>query len=132
MKGIFEAKLKKKDGKLKYTKESYNILYKEFIDLVKNNDEVSMIMEIETGDGPSLAQLAKVHKCIRVLASDLGYNFEDVKILIKDKAGLVIKRTVEGKNYMDWKSFGKCSAEEINLAIQACIAIGDMVGSNLR
>jgi len=131
MKGLFEAKLKKKDGKLIYTKESYNILYKEFINLIKNNDEVSMIMEIDTGT-VTLAQLAKVHKCIRILASDLGYDFEDVKILIKDKAGLVIKRTVEGKDYMDWKSFGQCSKEEINLAIQACITLGDMVGSNLR
>ena len=88
-------------------------------------------IEVNTGTG-TLAQLAKVHKCIRVLASDIGYTFDEIKLLVKDRAGLVTRRAIKGKEYMDWKSFGNCSREDLNLAIQACIEIGDDVGSNLR
>jgi len=131
MRGIFEGKLTKKDGKVVYKSDTTKEKYKNFVDDLKEGQIVNVYMEATNGDG-TLAQLAKVHKCIRVLASDLGYTFEDVKLLVKDKAGLVIKRTVENTTYNDWKSFADCSIEELNLAIQACIDMGDFVGSNLR
>ena len=131
MRGIFEGKLTKKDGKVVYKSDTTKTKYKNFVDDLKEGQIVNVYMEATDGD-VTLAQLAKVHKCIRVLASDLGYTFEDVKLLVKDKAGLVIKRTVENTTYNDWKSFADCSIEELNLAIQACIDMGDFVGSNLR
>ena len=131
MKGIFNSYLKKKDGKLIHTKTGEEARYKEFVDSIDEDTVVDVFMEVNTGTG-TLAQLAKVHKCIRVLASDIGYTFDEVKMLVKDRAGLVTSRTIEGKEYMDWKSFGNCSMEDLNLAIQACIEIGDEVGSNLR
>jgi len=131
MRGIFEGKLIKKDGKTSYKTDNTKLKHKKFIDELKEGQIVNVYMEATNGDG-TLAQLAKVHKCIRVLASDLGYTFEDVKLLVKDKAGLVIKRKVNDKTYNDWKSFADCSIEDLNLAIQACIDLGDFVGSNLR
>lgn len=131
MEGIFNSYLKKKDGKLIYTKTGEEAKYEEFVKSVPDNAVVDVLFEINEGTG-TLAQLAKVHKCIRVLAQDLGYTFEEVKLLIKDRAGLVTKRTIENKVYFDWKSFGNCSMEDLNLAIQACIELGDEVGSNLR
>ena len=50
-----------------------------------------------------------------------------MKLLVKDKAGLCIAREVSGKEYFLAKSFGECSKEELNLAIQACIEIGEDV-----
>jgi hypothetical protein len=50
-----------------------------------------------------------------------------MKLLIKDKAGLCIIREVSGKEYFLAKSFGESSKEELNLAIQACIEIGEEV-----
>ena len=88
-------------------------------------------MEINTGDG-TLAQLAKLHKCIRILASQAGHPFEDMKIYVKDLSGLVIKRSINEKEYCDWKSFAKCSKDDLNLAIQACIELGDSFNLNLR
>jgi hypothetical protein len=131
MDGIFTSTFRKKDKKLILSKIGEKAKYEAFVENLPEGAVVDVYMEINTNSG-SLAQLAKVHKCIRVLANDLGYNFEDMKMLVKDKAGLVTKRTVEGKQYMDWKSFGNCSKEDLNLAIQACIEIGDHVGSNLR
>jgi len=131
MKGIFNSYLKKQDGKLIHTKTGEEAKYKEFVNSVDEGTVVDVFMEVNTGTG-TLAQLAKVHKCIRVLASDIGYTFDEIKLLVKDRAGLVTRRSVKDKEYMDWKSFGNCSSEELNLAIQACIEIGDEVGSNLR
>jgi len=131
MRGIFEGKLVKRDGKMIYRQGKNRELYKKFVNGLDEGQTINVYMEATTGNG-TLAQLAKVHKCIRVLASDLGYTFEDVKFLVKDKAGLVIKRNVGDNTYNDWKSFADCSVEELNLAIQACIDLGDFVGSNLR
>jgi len=130
MRGIFEGTLTKRDSKLVYKKSKNNELYKTFVKELKEGQNVNIYIEATNGNG-TLAQLAKVHKCIRVLASDLGYSFEDVKFLVKDKAGLVIKRNVGDNVYNDWKSFADCSVEDLNLAIQACIDLGDFVGSNL-
>ena len=131
MRGIFEGKLVKRDGKMIYKQGKNRELYKKFVEELKEGQTINVYMEATSGNG-TLAQLAKVHKCIRVLANDIGYSFEDVKFLVKDKAGLVIKRNVGENTYNDWKSFADCSVEELNLAIQACIDLGDFVGSNLR
>ena len=70
----------------------------------------------------------RIHVMIRELASTLGYTFEEMKLLIKRKAGLCIV-----KNKSEYcKSFAECDKDELNLTIQALIDIGDETGSNLR
>lgn len=131
MEGVFNSYLKKKDGKLIHTKSGEEARYQEFLKRIPEGTVVDVFMEVNTGTG-TLGQLAKVHKCIRILANDLGYTFEEMKLLIKDRAGLFVKRTIDGKDYSDWKSFGSSSSDDLNLAIQACIELGDEVGVNLR
>ena len=75
-------------------------------------------------DDGTLPQLAKLHAMIRELALHIGEPFEDMKLLVKDKAGLCLAREVAGKEYFLAKSFGECSREELSLAIQAAIDIG--------
>jgi hypothetical protein len=51
-------------------------------------------------DDGTLAQLAKVHACIRQLAIDTGDSFENLKFEVKRLSGLCIKKEVNGENYM--------------------------------
>jgi hypothetical protein len=51
-----------------------------------------------------------------------------MKILVKDRAGLCIARNVAGKEYFLAKSFADCSKDELSLAIQAAMEIGEDVG----
>jgi hypothetical protein len=60
----------------------------------------------------SKAQLAKVHACIREIAKESGYTFDEMKLIIKDASGIADK------------SFADCSKDELMLAIEACIQIG--------
>jgi hypothetical protein len=140
--GIYSSSLKKTaDGKMIHIRKADEDNYKQFVQALNVGDQVDMYMEINSADN-TLLQLAKVHKCIRELAKHTGNNFDDIKMVVKDKAGLVIKREIsvlntkepglEKKTYMDWKSFGKISKDDLGLAIQACIELGDLVGINLR
>ena len=129
--GMFNTSLKKIGDKFIHIKTGDEVRYKEFIKILDEGTQVDMFMEINSGDG-TLDQLAKVHKCIRVLANQSGCTFEDMKMVIKDRSGLVIKRTVLGKEYMDWKSFGNISRDDLGLAIQTCIELGDAMKLNLR
>jgi len=131
MTDIFTSYFKKVDGKLIYTKSEEEKRFKEFVKGIPEGKVVNVFMEL-TDASKSLAQLAKVHKCIRVLANEIGYTFEEMKLAVKDRAGLYLSVTIDDKEYQDWKSFGTCSIEEINLDIQACIEIGDTVNTNLR
>lgn len=127
----FIYKVVKKENKLIFTTDTEQTLYKKFIEELPDKTLCTMYIEAE-GKKASVPQYAKVHKCIRVLANDLGYTFDEMKLLIKDKAGLSVERKIDDKIYHEWKSFADCSVEDLNLAIQACIEIGDEVGSNLR
>lgn len=129
--GIFSTSVKKSNGKLTYVRKSDKENYKSFITNLEEGDQVDIFMEINNADN-TLLQLAKVHKCIREIAKHTGNTFEDIKMVIKDRSGLVVRREVMNKTYMDWKSFAKISKDDLGLAIQACIELGDEVGLNLR
>ena len=97
------------------------------IDDIPNGSKVEVFVSITTDKGTN-AQLARVHVMIRELASTLGYTFEEMKLLVKRKAGLcVVKNGTES-----CKSFADCDREDLNLVIQALIELGDSVDTNLR
>lgn len=60
-----------------------------------------------------------------------GTAFQDMKLLVKDKAGLCTVRDLEGKEFIDCKSFGDLSTEELGLVIETCFEIGKTVNLNL-
>ena len=103
---------------------------KKYEAFVKNIDEgqyVDIFLDANVDNG-TLAQLAKIHKCCRELATDTGSTFEDMKFDVKRSAGLCIKKEISGEMYMICKSFSKCSKDELSLTIQAIIEIGNTVG----
>ena len=67
---MYTAKLKKVNGKLIQPDKS-KILFEQFVKSLPEGMEVEMFMNIVTDSG-SLAQISKVHTCIRILAQESG------------------------------------------------------------
>jgi hypothetical protein len=120
----------------KYKKENGNLVpislslakQKEFfISKIPDGAIIEFFYEVQHDDG-TLPQLAKIHVMIKNLAMHIGETVENMKLLVKDKAGLCISREVSGKEYFLAKSFGDCSKDELSLAIQAAMEIGEQVG----
>jgi hypothetical protein len=84
---MLSVKLIKKDGILTYLNEKSRLDYQIFLDKIPEGQKLEMYIGLADADH-SIAQLAKVHACIRELAKESGYSFEDMKMLIKEKSGL--------------------------------------------
>ena len=108
---MFSGKLVKKKGVLVFSSDKETLSYKLFVEKIKDGEFLDIYIEI-IGENHSKVQLAKVHACIRELSKESGYNFDDMKQLIKEKSGL------------QDKSFANCTKDELMLAIQSCIDIG--------
>lgn len=117
---MLSVRLVKKDGKLTYPDDKARLAYQIFLDKIPEGQKVEMYIGLANADH-SVAQLAKVHACIRELATESGYTFDEMKKLVKDQAGL----SYDGGGAIVYKSFADCSKEELILAIQACIEIGE-------
>lgn len=116
-----------KDGKITFPISADKSRMKNFLINAPDGAKVEMFISISDGKG-SNAQLARIHAMCREMANEIGYTFEEMKLNIKRKAGLCFVKN----NSEHCKSFGKCDTEELNLAIQACIEIGDFSNMNLR
>jgi hypothetical protein len=116
---MFIGTLVKSNSKLSYSNRKDKLLYDQFIDKVKDGQEVEIFVCIK-GRGTSPAQISKVHACIRELAGELGFAFDDMKLIIKEKAGLCYEVEDEGEKKVICKSFADCSGLEMTLAIEAC------------
>ena len=118
----YTSRFVKKNGKLYNVNSKDNSLYDLFVKSLDEGSIVEMYMSIEKDDG-SLPQLAKLHVMIKTLANHIGETVEDMKVMVKDKAGLVFKQD----DAFIVKSFSKCSKDELSLAIQAAKEIGELV-----
>ena len=123
---MFTVKLVKRDGKLVYPNDKSKLNYQIFLDKLSEGQQVEVFMGLTSDDG-SVAQLAKVHACIRELAKESGYTFDEMKTIIKQHAGLCY----DAGDAEYCKSFGDCSKDELVLAIEACIEIGKDFNLNL-
>jgi len=113
---------------IKFKKENKELIVADKISQVKldmftsqleNGQKILVTYEV-VNDDASYSQISKLHKCIRELASYSGMSMDDMKLYVKNEAGLV-----KGDSII---SFADCSKEEISNAIQACISIGDKIG----
>jgi hypothetical protein len=123
---MFTVKLVKRDGKLVYPDDKSKLNYQIFLDKLSDGQQVEVFMGLTSDDG-SVAQLAKVHACIRELAKESGYTFDEMKIIIKQHSGLCY----DAGDAEYCKSFADCSKDELVLAIEACIQIGREFNINL-
>jgi hypothetical protein len=122
----FVGKYIKKNGRLEFTSLSSSKQYELFVSRLPEGQLVECFYEATHDDG-TLPQLAKLHAMIKALANHVGETAENMKLLVKDKAGLCIIREVSGKEYFLAKSFAECSKQELSLAIQAAIEIGEEI-----
>lgn len=122
----FVGKYVKKNGRLEFSSLSSSKQYELFVSHLPEGQIVECFYEATHDDG-TLPQLAKLHVMIKALATHIGETAENIKLLVKDRAGLCIAREVSGKEYFLAKSFAECSKEELSLAIQAAIEIGQEV-----
>jgi hypothetical protein len=116
---MFTSKLIKESGKLVYLDDKSKLNYKLFLEKLPEGQEIEIFIGLATSN-KSVAQLAKVYACIRELAKESGYNFNEMKQLIKESSGLCY----EAEHAQICKSFADCSKDELALAIEACVAIG--------
>lgn len=122
----FTGKYIKRNGRLEFSTLAAAKQFEIFSSYIPEGQIVEVFYEQQHDDG-TLPQLAKLHVIIKQLAMHIGETVENMKLLVKDKAGLCIAREVSGKEYFLAKSFGECSKEELNLAIQACIELGEEI-----
>jgi len=123
---ILSGKYRKERGILKPLTIGSAKQYEQFVSHLEEGALVEFFYEIQHDDG-TLPQLAKLHVMIKQLAMHIGETFENMKILVKDRAGLCLSREVSGKEYFLPKSFAECSREELSLAIQAAMEIGEQI-----
>lgn len=125
---ILTVNMIKNGNKLDFTNQSNQLLYQEFLKSINSGQKVEIFIETVSDTGTN-NQLAKIHACIRKLAQEIGYSFDEMKILIKREAGLCW----QGDNNKEYcKSFSDCSVLDLNLVIQSIIEIGDTAGINFR
>jgi hypothetical protein len=128
---MFHGILKKQNGKFTYLDPGEKLKHDLFLKSLPEGTTIEVYIEAVKHD-KSVAQLAKVHAMIRELANFLGYTFEEMKNEVKEKAGLSLVEEINGSQVKIYKSFANCSKTELNMAINACIEIGDVVGFNLH
>lgn len=116
-----------KDGALDFPIKAVGNKFQKFLNDLPDGAQLEIFIGV-SGDKGSNPQLARLHAMIREIAQEIGYTFEEAKLVVKRKAGLCFTKNKE--EYC--KSFGQCDKDELNLAIQACIEIGDFSGMQLR
>tara|TARA_B100001287_G_C22533373_1_gene458483 strand:+ start:109 stop:480 length:372 start_codon:yes stop_codon:yes gene_type:complete len=114
---MLTLKMTKHNGKIIYKNDSDKLRYRLFVDKLKEGQDLEFFVDVVSKKA-STAQITKVHTCIRLLAGEAGYTFDEMKSIVKEKAGLYI----EGEE--DLKSFAHCSKDEITMAIEVCNEIG--------
>ena len=127
MKDNIFVKASIKDGELYFPTKATGTKFKKFLKQLPDDSKLEIFIGV-SGDKGSNPQLARLHDMIREIAQEIGYTFEECKLIVKRKSGLCFV-----KNNMEYcKSFADCDKNELNLAIQACIEIGDFSNMNLR
>ena len=128
---ITSIKFKKVGDKLVINGKHNVTLYNKFIATLSEGVEVDVTFDARLGD-KTYSQLARMHKGLRALALSTGFNFIDLKYAVKRESGLYTEITDNGSNYIEYKSFEKCSFDELTIALESLYALGDMAGVNLR
>jgi len=129
--GQFVAKIENGKCSLYPATEGTANKYKLFLETMEHNQRAEIFIESNADTG-TLPQIAKIHACIRELARETGYSFEDLKLEVKKMSGLCVEKTIQGEKFLVCKSFGDASVEELALTIQTIIELGDTVNINFR
>lgn len=123
---ILSGKYKKERGMLKPQTLMLLKQYEHFMSSIPDGTIVEFFYEVENDNG-TLTQLAKIHATIRELCNHTGNTFEDMKLIIKKRAGLCLEKELDGSKFLYCKSLGDCSKQELSLVIQAIQEIAHLL-----
>lgn len=123
---IFE----KKNGVVVSSSEKDELLYRSFLKDLPEGKKVEVYLSVVESEEASLGKKARIHAMIRNLASFTGESFDETKKMVKIKAGLY-RVSGKSRDEIELLSFGKCSDEQLALAIQTCFEMGLIVGADL-
>lgn len=93
----------------------------------KKGQEIEAYLTVLENDDKTAGQLAKAHALIREIANSTGHTIEEIKVIIKERAGLYDPATI-GSTSSAFKSFADCSKKEMSRAIEICIELGHDLG----
>jgi predicted peroxiredoxin len=112
------------DGKLVPKRDMDKFKLQNYLKTLEEGQTVQVTYEEHAADG-TYAQISKIQACTRELANYLGYTHEEVKDMIKVRAGLYDSEA-------NLKSFADCSKEELSLVIQTVLDFGEQVDFPLQ
>lgn len=120
---------RKEDGKVVADEEKYEVLYQSFAKELQEGQKIEVYMSIKDKNDKTLGQLARINAMIRELARHTGESVDEMKKMVKIKAGLIL---ITGSSRLDFEplSFGDCSYDQLDLAIRTCMEMGVIVGKD--
>lgn len=89
---------------------------------LKAGTEVEAYLQACVDSDKTSGQLAKAHALIKEIANSTGHTSNEIKEVIKERAGLYDEAS------SDFKSFANCSKQEMSNVIEHCIALGSELG----
>lgn len=92
---------------------------------LKAGSEIEAYLQVYTDSDKTNGQLAKAHALIKELAESTGHTTNEIKEVIKERAGLYDEAS------SDFKSFATCTKKEMSNVIEHCIALGSELGIHL-
>jgi hypothetical protein len=104
----------KKDGNLHIINRS---LVDNWINKLSDGEKVE-ISFIQDSNLHSLQQLRLIYKCFRSLSLHLGYDVDDIKLMLKIKAGYCFERILDGKILTVCKSLSEFSKKDLSNFIE--------------
>ena len=115
----FIGTLVKKGDKAELSTGQQKVLYDRFIQHFPEGTRFEICVNVQ-GKDASASQISKVHAMIRHLANQTGHTFNQMKLLVKNEAGLCYVFHEDGEQKLVCKSFGDdCDSDDINMAIKA-------------
>ena len=92
---------------------------------LKPGTELEAYLQLASNPDKTNGQLAKAHALIKELAVSTGHTSEEIKNLIKIRAGLYDEASSE------FRSFATCTKHDMSNVIEHCIALGAELGIHL-
>lgn len=92
---------------------------------LKAGSEIEAYLQVYTPSDKTSGQLAKAHALIKEIANSTGHTSNEIKEVVKERAGLYDEAS------SNFKSFADCSKHEMSSVIEHCIALGSELGIHL-
>jgi hypothetical protein len=114
---------KNAEGNMIFKTESDKKIYDEYIKNLQPDEELEVHFS-KIKDNGTYAQLSKLHVSIREIANHTGHTVDEVKDLVKTRAGFSWNNDTDDIE----KSFSVMSKEELSLCIQETMNMGMELG----